>query len=107
MATTEEIMRSMPERFRPEMAGNMKVTYLFELSGEDGGQWHIRIEGGNCTVDSGPITDPDATVSMVAADFIGINTGAINAASLFWSGQIEVEGDMDSVIALAPVMGWQ
>jgi hypothetical protein len=43
---------------------------------------------------------------MAAADFIGINSGAIPAPEIFWGGRIDIEGDVEAVIGLAPVMGW-
>jgi putative sterol carrier protein len=107
MATTTEIMQSLPGRFRPKMAGNMRATINFDLTGSDGGAWVMTIDRGDCQVRSGTAEGPDATVTMAAADFVGINTGKRNASEIFWSGRIQVQGDMEAVIALAPIMGWQ
>lgn len=107
MATTSEIMNSLPERFRPKMAGNLRVTIQYRLIGEDGGEWFMTIDEGVCVVHRGVIPEPDATIIMQAADFVGINEGTVNPADTFWGGLITIEGSVDAVFALPPVMDWR
>jgi putative sterol carrier protein len=107
VTTTAEVMEALPERFRPRMAGNMEATIQFDLSGEGGGQWYLIIRAGTCSVARGQAESPDAKVIMAAADFVGINTGAVSAVEAFWSGRIRVEGELEAVLALPPVMDWR
>ena len=100
------VMGSLPERFRPKMAGNMTAAIQFEFSGEGGGRWWMRIAGGKCAIGQGDISQPDAVVKMSAADFIGINDGTIDAPDVFWSGRIDIDGSVEAVLALPAVMGW-
>jgi putative sterol carrier protein len=100
-------MNSLPERFRPKMAGNLRVTIQFRLIGEDGGEWFITIDEGVCVVHRGVIPEPDATIVMQAADFVGINEGTVNPVDAFWGGLITIEGSVDAVFALPPVMDWR
>ena len=100
-------MMGLPDRFRPHMAGNMRAIIQFELTGSGGGPWTLTIAAGRCQVATGRVKEPDATVTMSADEFAGINTGEIHAPDLFWSGRIGIEGNTEAVIALAPVMGWQ
>jgi len=102
-----DVMRSLPGRFWPKMAGNMKATIQFDFTGTNDRLWVLSIASGACVVRPGLDETADATVMMSAADFVGINTGEINATDVFWSGRIQIEGDAEAVIALAPVMGWQ
>ena len=103
---TGEVMAALPGRFRPKMAGNMRATIQFDLTGPDGGHWTMIIDRGTCTVHEEATANPDATVSMSAADFVGINTGTVNPAESFWSGRINIEGSVDTVLALPPIMDW-
>ena len=105
--STDEIMASLPGRFRPKMAGKMQVMVQFELTGTGGGDWTLVISNGGCSASPGIAKQPDATVTMSAADFVGINSGAVYAPDIFWSGQIDIQGDVEVVIALAPIFGWQ
>ena len=107
MTRLERVMASLPERFRPRMAGNMAATIQFDFSGDDGGRWYMRIADGVCEVGAGEIDRPDATVAMSAADFVGINEGTVSAPDVFWSGRIDITGDIEAVLALPPVMDWR
>ena len=66
----------------------------------------MSIAEGQCDVGRGKSTGADATVIMDAADFIGINEGTVNAVDTFWGGRITVEGNIEAVLALPPVMDW-
>ncbi len=101
------VMEALPERFRPKMAGIMAAVIQFDFAGDDGGRWFMRIGEGVCTVGEGEVAEPDATVKMSAADFVGINDGAVSAPDVFWSGRIDIEGSVDAVLALPAVMGWR
>jgi len=101
-----EIMRNLPDRFQPLMAGNLQAVIQFNLTGEPDTYWVLSIGDGLCSVVEGVVESPQATVTMTAADFIGINSGDIPAPELFWGGNIEIVGDVDVVIGLAPIMDW-
>jgi predicted lipid carrier protein YhbT len=107
MSRIDDTMKNLPNRFRPEMAGAMQATVQFHFTGPDGGLWMLAIEGGQCIVHPGQANNPDATVTMAASDFVGINAGQISAPDIFWSGRIHIQGDVETVIALAPIMDWQ
>jgi putative sterol carrier protein len=100
------VMASLPGRFRPRMAGVMVTAIQFEFTGDNGGSWFMRIHEGKCEIGEGAVADTDATVRMSAADFVGINDGTVRAPDVFWSGRIDIEGSVDAVLALPPVMGW-
>ena len=107
VTTTTEVMNSLPERFQRRMAGNMQATIQFDLTGTDGGHWFMEISAGTCLVAEGQAEHPDAVVIMAAADFVGINTGKVSAVETFWSGRIQIEGELEAVLALPPVMDWR
>lgn len=107
MPTLAEIMATLPDRFRPKMAGNLACRVQFVFSETDEPLWQLAIAGGQCRVTEGEMAQPDATVQMRAADFVGINTGTLPAPDLFWSGQIQIAGSVDVVVGLAPIFGWQ
>jgi putative sterol carrier protein len=106
MTTTAEIMESLPDRFRPKYAGKLMTTVQFVLKGEDGGRWYISVSDGLCSVQEGEVANPEATIIMDASDMVGINLGTVSAVDTFWSGRITIEGNIDIVLALPPVMNW-
>jgi predicted lipid carrier protein YhbT len=107
MTRLAQAMEALPDRFRPRMAGNLAAKIQFEFTGDDGGRWFMRIAEGTCEVGEGEIDGPDAAVRMSAADFVGINEGTVSAPEVFWSGRIDITGDIEAVLALPPVMDWR
>lgn len=100
-------MESLPDRFKPLMAGNLRTTIQFNFTGEKTEFWVLTIANGSCSVAEGLVETADATVTMSAVDFIGINSGERPAPEIFWGGAIDIEGNVDAVIGLAPIMDWQ
>jgi putative sterol carrier protein len=98
MATVAEIMAAMPSRFNAEAAGDLNATVLFNLAGDDGGVWHVRIDDGECMVNEGPTEDPTATIMMEAEDYAAMVTGELNAINAFMTGKVRVEGDLNTVM---------
>ena len=104
---TAQVMEALPGRFRPRMAGNLATTIQFDFTGDGGGRWYMRIGDGQCVVGEGDVEGADAVVTMSAADFVGINEGTVRAPDIFWSGRIDITGDIEAVLALPPVMDWR
>ena len=98
MATAAEIMTAIPSRFNPEAAGDLNATVLFDLSGDGGGMWHVRIADGECEVNEGPTEDPTSTIMMDAQDYADMITGELNAINAFMTGKVRVEGDLNTVM---------
>src|ERR671934_215330 len=44
--TPDQVFEQMPTFFQADRAGNTNATILFDLSGEQGGQWWIKIADG-------------------------------------------------------------
>jgi putative sterol carrier protein len=102
----KETMLKLPDRFNPKMAGNLSTVIQFNFTGDQDSYWVLSIGDGMCSVAEGMVEEPQATVTMTEEDFIGINSGEIPAPELFWGGNVEIEGDIDAVIGLAPIMDW-
>jgi putative sterol carrier protein len=101
-ATFEKIQASFQEGAD---LGDLSASYLFKLTGDDGGEWSISIEDGKGSVTDGAIEDPQCTVTMAAADFVGIVKGSANAQMLFMSGKLKVAGNMGLALKLQKVLG--
>ena len=92
--TIEQVMQGMPAAFQAAKAGNVAAAVQFNLTGEGGGTWTVKIADGKCEVISGPAEKPTATVTAAAADYLAVARGELNAVSAFMSGKIKVVGDM-------------
>jgi putative sterol carrier protein len=92
--TPKEIFAAMPSRFNKEAAKGLNATYQFDLSGDNGGKWHVIINNETCQVKEGPATSPNITISMTAQDYVDMTTGKLNGQVAFMSGKLRIAGDM-------------
>jgi len=102
-----EIFNSMSGRFQAEKAGGATMGILFDLSGENGGQYFVNIADGELKVTPGaPAAAPNATVKMTADDFSAMSSGSLNPMMAFMTGKIKVDGDLNSVMKFQSLVGF-
>jgi putative sterol carrier protein len=92
--TIAELMQQMPGAFLPDKAGSVNTVVQFNLSGEGGGTWAVKIADGKCEVSEGKADAPKSTVTASATDYLAIARGELNAVSAFMGGKLKVAGDM-------------
>ena len=76
VTSASEAFAQIKEGFDPEKTGGATGSFLFDLSGDGGGQWGVVLEGDS--------------VEVIAA---------------FMQGKIKVQGDMSLVMKLQSVLG--
>ncbi len=106
MANAEEVQALFPamvDRFLPEKAGDMNVTILFDLSGDNGGLYWIKIADGAATTGVGAASDPVMTVKASADDWFAVATGQMNAMQAFMTGKLKILGDMGLAMKLQTI----
>lgn len=92
--TARDVLSGMKINFDAEAAKGVSGTVVYELTGEGGGTWTVRVEQGTLEVDETmPSSAPGATVSLSADDFVRVATGELNAMQGFMSGKIKITGD--------------
>ena len=92
MSDVEKIIRALPDRFRPDVAGRTKATVQLELTGEGGGVWWVRIAEGACTIGTGPVDRPDVVLRTTAQDYLRIRRGELDAIKATMAGTMTVSG---------------
>ncbi|MBN1121452.1 MAG: SCP2 sterol-binding domain-containing protein [Anaerolineae bacterium] len=103
--TVQEIIDLLPEHFDPEAWGDSDAKIAFDVSGEGGGQWLIKIIGGMLSIDEGTIQGADMTVNVSAADLMAIVRGDLNAVGAFMTGKVKVSGDVALAMKLQALLG--
>ena len=93
-STPKEIFSVMPSRFNKDASKGLNAVYQFDLSGDNGGKWHIVIQNETCQVKEGAHASPNITISMSAQDYVDMTTGKLNAQMAFMSGKLRIAGDM-------------
>jgi len=92
MATQEEVNNIFPtmvSNFRADKAEGVDATIQFELSGDNGGVYWVKINDGAVTHGDGEV-ESDMTVKADADAFHDIATGKSNPMQAFMAGKIKV-----------------
>ena len=72
----------------------MNATILFDLSGDNGGLFWIKVADGVAATGAGEVSDPSMTVKATADDWFAVATGQMNAMQAFMTGKLKILGDM-------------
>src|SRR5947207_4572942 len=92
--TPEEIFKEMPANLNDDAAKGMNATVQFNLSGDNGGQWYVRIKEGKAEVTKGTASSPNMALSMSASYYVDMIVGELDGQMAFMSGKLKVSGDM-------------
>ena len=79
--------------FNPEAARGVNQTFQFDLSGENGGTWTVKIANGTCEVTEGTLdTPPDNRMETDADTYVAMSAGEIAGDEAFLLGRLGSEG---------------
>ncbi len=89
----EPLIMGMPMAFDAEAASDARATIQFRVSGEEPGDYWLRIASGKCESFEGVADRPDLTVHTPDAVWLQIAHGKLDGASALAEGLYRVDGD--------------
>ncbi len=92
-------------KVNPERAAGMNAIYQFDITGDGGGKWHVKIADGDVGVDEGNVEGPNITLTTDAATWMDIVSGKTSGQTAFLLGKLKIQGDMSLAMKLASVFG--
>ena len=100
--TPAEVFRGLDSKLRLPQASlaGTNSSYLFKLSGQGGGSFHVLVREGRGRAGAGTIDDPDLTVALSAEDFMAMLRGDLDAEFAYITGRLTMRGDQ----ALGPLL---
>jgi len=98
-----EIFQLMPNRFNAQAAQGVNATYQFDLTGDNGGTYHVKIANGACQVEKGPAASANITITMAAQDYIDMINGKLNPQMAFMGGKLKIKGDMSLALKMQQI----
>ena len=106
MATPADQISALETNLRenPQKVAGMNGIFQFDLSGENGGVWHVTLADGDGHVAEGPAENPCVTISMAADDFVALTEGKLDGTMAFMSGKLKVKGDMGLAMKLQTLL---
>lgn len=107
MVTREEVEALFPHmqaKFDPAKAEGLNAVIQFDLTGDSGGKYWIKIADDTLTYGEG--ADPEArmTVRGTTDDFVALLNGSLNPMQAFMLGKIKVAGDTGLAMKLMPLV---
>jgi putative sterol carrier protein len=104
-ATLAQWFASLPAIFKADKAAGLNAVYAFKLSGDGGGDWAVTIADQKCSVKQGAPDKADVTITAAASDWMDIITGKAQAATLYMSGKLSIDGDLSLAQQFAGLFG--
>lgn len=96
---------SLAEHFVPAHAQGVKGLIQFELSGENGGLYWMKIADGVCQAGQGLVENPTLTLKSSADDWIGLVARTLNPTTAVMTGKVKLDGDWSLAIKFPTFFG--
>ncbi|WP_322807089.1 SCP2 sterol-binding domain-containing protein [Thermanaerothrix sp.] len=91
--TIQEIMQNMHRAFSPENAQGIRAVIQLHVTGDEPGDWIIRIQDGQCEVSEGQSAGADLVFTVEARDFLEMLQGRLNPLSAYMMGRLDFRGN--------------
>ncbi|MEN8120474.1 MAG: CoA transferase [Bacteroidota bacterium] len=88
--TAKQLIKSIPQRFKEEKAKDYHTIINFEIKGDDGGQFHVVINNGECKVFENLSNKPKCSLKTKAKNYILLETGKLNPQMALLTGKLKV-----------------
>jgi putative sterol carrier protein len=104
MPDMTQLFNEMASKFDPKKVEGIDAVVQFDLSGENGGQYWLRISDGKLDSGEGQGENPKVTLKATADDWTAVTNGTLNPMQAFMSGKIKIQGDMGLALKLQPLL---
>ncbi len=94
VSSCTEYFETIQERFKADEAKGVTATFVYELAGNGGGTWTVRITDGAVSVEPGGAPDPTVTYKISADDYVKLANGQLNGAKAFLTRKLKVSGSI-------------
>ncbi len=98
-----EVVRTDRER-RERLAGTA-ATLAFELLGDGGGHFHLRVEAGEVRGYAGRAQSADLWVSVDLESWRALNAGTLSAPEALLRQRVRLSGDLTLAVKLHLIIG--
>jgi len=90
--TCRGIISGMPTVFSSEAAGDLAATIYYKVTGDDPGDYYLRIADGICTFHEGEPSSPTLTIETPSDVWVAISTGELSGRKAFMKRKYKASG---------------
>lgn len=104
-----DLFNDLENRFQASAAETLEAVFQFhitDIEGDGPADWMVRIDNGQCKVESGTAEQPTVTLTISEPLWLELGRGEKGALSAFMSGQIRAGGNVMLAQKLGPVFGF-
>lgn len=105
MATVSEYFGQLAGKVDPAKVQGMNATYQFDITGDGGGKYWVKVADGAAEVGEGEAESPNITLTISDENFINLVEGKLNGQTAFLTGKLKIKGDMTLAMKLQSILG--
>lgn len=102
-----EVMEGLPQAFQADKAAGVNAVIQFNFTGEEPGNWVVKVADGKCEVSEGTADNPTVTINSPSEVWLKISRRELDGATAFMSGQFTFTGDMGVLMQMGSWFGAQ
>lgn len=94
--TSGEFLYGLPAKVNPSAIEGLSTLFHFDLEGETGGQFTIKVADGKMEVSDGLSGDPVCVVKASGENFVSLAKGDLNPMMAILTGKVKIsnQGEM-------------
>ncbi|MDZ4857636.1 MAG: SCP2 sterol-binding domain-containing protein [Candidatus Hydrogenedentes bacterium] len=101
--TVAAFFSDLEQKVDPTKISGMNAIYQFDITGDDGGTWHVKLADGLANVSPGPAENPSITLTSTDQNWLDIVSGKLSGQTAFLTGKLKIKGDMSLAMKLQNV----
>ena len=86
----KEFILDLPNKVSPSAIEGLTTNFHFDLSGDGGGQFTVKVDDGQLSVAEGFEGDPKCKVAAGVSDLTGVIKGTVNPMMAVLTGKIKI-----------------
>jgi multimeric flavodoxin WrbA/putative sterol carrier protein len=94
------LLRGMAATFNSQVAGDLRATIQFDVTGKQPGGWYLSIDIGKCTYHEGKAGSPSLTIKTPSEVWLAIANKEIEGQQAFMEGKYTATGDMSLLMRM-------
>lgn len=102
--TAKEFLMALPAKVSPEAIAGHNTNFHFDLGGDDGGQYTLKLNDGAASIAEGLEGEANCVVKAKGSDLMDVVEGRQNPMMAFMMGKIKVS-NQGEMLKYAKILG--